>query len=90
VAEDKHLAFEILIAKGTPEAIETDELRLRQLLRNLLSNAVKFTERGHVQLTISAPATPEWSVDNEVLNNAGKVLAFSVVDTGIGVPKDKQ
>jgi CheY-like chemotaxis protein/HAMP domain-containing protein len=90
VADDKHLSFEILSARGVPDAIETDELRLRQLLRNLLSNALKFTERGHVRLTIFCPERAEWSVDNETLNNARKVIGFAVSDTGIGVPQDKQ
>jgi len=90
VAEDKHLGFEVVIARGVPEAIETDEMRLRQLLRNLLSNALKFTDKGSVRLTMSVPERAEWSVDNEPLNNAKKVIAFAVSDTGIGVPKDKQ
>jgi HAMP domain-containing protein/CheY-like chemotaxis protein/signal transduction histidine kinase len=90
VADDKHLGFEILIARGVPDSVETDELRLRQLLRNLLSNALKFTERGSVRLTIFSPERAEWSVDNEPLNNARKVIGFAVSDTGIGVAKDKQ
>jgi hypothetical protein len=90
VAEDKHLKFEIELAAGTPETIRTDEMRLRQVLRNLLSNALKFTESGRVRLAITQVVTPEWSVDNEVLNGARAVLAFAVSDTGIGIPKDKQ
>jgi HAMP domain-containing protein/signal transduction histidine kinase/DNA-binding response OmpR family regulator len=90
VAEDKHLSFEILAARGVPSFIETDEMRLRQLVRNLLSNALKFTEKGTVKLTIFTPDRAEWSVDNEALNNAKVVVAFAVSDTGIGVAKDKQ
>jgi HAMP domain-containing protein/CheY-like chemotaxis protein/signal transduction histidine kinase len=90
VAEDKHLSFDVVVARGVPESIETDEMRLRQLLRNLLSNALKFTDKGKVQLTLSVPARAEWSVDNETLNNAKTVIAFAVSDTGIGVAKDKQ
>jgi HAMP domain-containing protein/CheY-like chemotaxis protein len=90
VADDKHLAFEILTARGVPDSVETDELRLRQLLRNLLSNALKFTEKGHVRLTIFSPERAEWSVDNDTLNNARKVIGFAVSDTGIGVAQDKQ
>jgi CheY-like chemotaxis protein/signal transduction histidine kinase len=90
VAEDKHLGFEVIVSRGVPDAIETDEMRLRQLLRNLLSNALKFTDKGSVRLTMSVPQRAEWSVDNESLNNAKKVIAFAVSDTGIGVPKDKQ
>jgi HAMP domain-containing protein/signal transduction histidine kinase/DNA-binding response OmpR family regulator len=90
VADDKHLSFEILMARGVPDSIETDELRLRQLLRNLLSNALKFTERGNVRLTIFSPERAEWSVDNDSLNNARRVIGFAVSDTGIGVAQDKQ
>ena len=50
-------------------------MRLRQVLRNLLSNAIKFTERGKVNLRI-------WRQND--------IIAFSVTDTGIGIPNDKQ
>jgi CheY-like chemotaxis protein len=65
-------------------------MRLRQVLRNLLSNALKFTERGSVRLRMFVADRPDWSVENEVLNNAGKVIGFSVIDTGIGIAKEKQ
>ena len=68
----------------------TDDMRLRQVLRNLLSNALKFTERGSVSLRIFAPTGPSWSVDNEVAQQRGTVIGFSVIDTGIGIPQDKQ
>jgi HAMP domain-containing protein/CheY-like chemotaxis protein len=90
VAEDKHLHLQVSASRGVPAYIETDEMRLRQLIRNLLSNALKFTEKGTVKLTIFAPDRAEWSVDNETLNNAKVVIAFAVSDTGIGVAKDKQ
>jgi CheY-like chemotaxis protein len=59
------------------------------VLKNLLSNAFKFTERGYVNLSV-APATEGWSVENVNLNRAENVLAFSVTDSGIGIPADKQ
>jgi CheY-like chemotaxis protein/HAMP domain-containing protein len=89
VAEAKGLAFNIE-AGTVPTVVKTDEMRLRQVLRNLLSNALKFTERGSVTLRMFTPIKPTWSVDNELLNNASTVVAFSVVDTGIGIPRDKQ
>jgi signal transduction histidine kinase/DNA-binding response OmpR family regulator len=52
-----------------------DSARLRQVLLNLLSNAVKFTHRGEVVLRVS---------------RAESMVAFSVSDTGIGIPEEKQ
>ncbi|HXU75932.1 MAG TPA: response regulator, partial [Methylomirabilota bacterium] len=69
--------------------ISTDSQRLEQVLRNLLSNAFKFTERGRVTLTMSV-VTDGWSPDRESLNQTRSVVAFSVTDTGIGIPPDKQ
>jgi CheY-like chemotaxis protein len=59
------------------------------VLKNLLSNALKFTERGVVRLNIER-ATTGWSQTHPVLSRAKHVIAFSVTDTGIGIPQDKQ
>src|SRR5207245_2288374 len=67
----------------------TDAKRLQQVIKNLLSNAFKFTHTGQVTLTVE-PAVVGWSHDNDDLHRAGTVLAFSVTDTGIGIPPDKQ
>jgi signal transduction histidine kinase len=66
-----------------------DPKRLQQVLKNLLSNAFKFTHEGHVTLAIE-PATSGWSPQNENLNRASEVIAFSVRDTGIGISQEKQ
>jgi signal transduction histidine kinase len=76
VACGKGLAFDLSIAAGVPAAIETDGKRLQQILTNLLSNAFKFTAQGAVRLEL-APSGEGW-------------VAFSVVDTGIGIPLAKQ
>jgi len=76
VAQDKRLQFAIEIDPAAPAAIRTDMPRLKQVLKNLLANAFKFTRQGGVSLRI-APA------------EAGR-LAFSVSDTGIGIPPEKQ
>jgi len=76
VADTRKLDFDIEVAKACPAIVETDRQRLEQVLKNLLSNAFKFTEKGSVRLEI-APA--------------GKgQIAFSVRDTGIGVPREQQ
>jgi signal transduction histidine kinase len=76
LAQQKGLAFEITLEPGLADTVRTDATRLKQILKNLLANALKFTERGSVRLVI-APAPP-------------RAVAFSVIDTGIGVPQDKQ
>jgi len=89
VAESKNVEFIIRMGPNLPRSIFTDAKRLQQVIKNLLSNAFKFTHRGHVALNMDI-ATGGWSADNEELNKAQKVLAFSVSDTGIGIPPDKQ
>src|SRR5690348_8981408 len=89
VAEATRLAYMIELRPGLPESLPTDPQRLQQILNNLLSNAFKFTERGKVEF-IAEMATSGWSPSNESLNRASEVIAFRVVDTGIGIPMDKQ
>src|SRR5438094_2943138 len=89
VAENKGLTFKIEIDQKLPSAIYTDAQRLDQVLKNLLSNAFKFTERGYVRLRI-APAASGWSANHPSLAQAKAAFAFSVSDSGIGIPADKQ
>ncbi|MEP7125853.1 MAG: response regulator, partial [Byssovorax sp.] len=89
VADAKKLRFDLELDPGLPRSLHTDAKRLQQVLKNLLSNAFKFTDRGSVALQV-APATHGWSLDNEHLNRASSVLAFTVRDTGIGIQPDKQ
>ena len=89
VADAKKLRFDLELDATLPRSLHTDAKRLQQVLKNLLSNAFKFTERGSVALQV-APATHGWSLDNEHLNRASSVLAFTVRDTGIGIHPDKQ
>jgi len=86
---DKDLQFRISMDRDLPPAILTDAKRLRQILKNLLSNAFKFTARGAVSLNV-AMVTSGWTQGHRVLEGAGKVVAFSVIDTGIGIAPDKQ
>ncbi|WP_329560788.1 HAMP domain-containing protein [Kitasatospora sp. NBC_01266] len=78
----KSLTFSIATGPAVPTELLTDDYRLRQVLRNLLSNAVKFTERGSVELRIEAV---EPSRVPEVARRNGPVVAFHVVDTGVGI-----
>jgi signal transduction histidine kinase/CheY-like chemotaxis protein/HAMP domain-containing protein len=88
VADLKGLQFEVDLDPALPPAIQTDTKRLQQVLKNLLSNAFKFTERGGVSLKASV-ATRGWNPEQEILNGAHTVIAFSVTDSGIGIPKEK-
>ncbi|HET6579013.1 MAG TPA: response regulator, partial [Gemmatimonadales bacterium] len=88
LADLKGLRFDVDIAPGLPPALQTDTKRLQQVLKNLLSNAFKFTERGSVSLK-AALATGGWSPEQELLNAANAVVAFTVSDTGIGIPREK-
>jgi signal transduction histidine kinase/DNA-binding response OmpR family regulator/HAMP domain-containing protein len=89
LAQDKKLDFFVNIDPALPRSMYTDDKRLQQVIKNLLSNAFKFTQTGSVRLTI-ARAEDGWASGNDHLNKAGQVLAFSVEDTGIGIPEDKQ
>jgi signal transduction histidine kinase/DNA-binding response OmpR family regulator/CHASE3 domain sensor protein len=77
VATEKRIQFSAELHAGTPAHIETDKLRIEQILRNLLSNAIKFTSNGEVRLDVfCAKDDPGF-------------IQFRVKDTGIGIPKDK-
>jgi CheY-like chemotaxis protein/two-component sensor histidine kinase len=89
MAADKGLDFHIDVDRELPAAMQTDGKRLQQILTNLLSNAFKFTSKGQVRLRIE-PATSGWSMGHPVLDRSEPVVAFSVVDTGIGIPPSKQ
>ncbi|REF36355.1 ATP-binding protein [Thermasporomyces composti] len=87
VADDRGLEFSVDVAPNVPATLYTDRRRLEQILRNLLSNAVKFTSEGSVRLRIRTAEPSE--VSNPNLREARTRVAFSVEDTGIGVPADK-
>ncbi|MBD8530097.1 MULTISPECIES: HAMP domain-containing protein [unclassified Massilia] len=88
MAEAKHLGFQVGLAENLPTAVMTDTTRLQQVLKNLLSNAFKFTSHGQVALNISL-VTSGWTADHPHLLHADAVLAFSVSDSGVGIPQDK-
>jgi signal transduction histidine kinase/HAMP domain-containing protein/DNA-binding response OmpR family regulator len=89
VAEAKNVDFFIRLDSRLPKSMLSDAKRLQQVLKNLLSNAFKFTHQGHVTLTVE-PVKTGWDPQNESLNRAGDVIAFSVADTGIGISSEKQ
>ncbi|RXM52947.1 MULTISPECIES: response regulator [unclassified Chryseobacterium] len=78
VFQEKALPFNIQIDSDVQELIETDRLKVDQVLRNLLSNALKFTTEGSIDLHIKKHSQKP------------KFIVFSVKDTGIGIATDKQ
>jgi HAMP domain-containing protein/signal transduction histidine kinase/DNA-binding response OmpR family regulator len=87
MAEEKGLAFDVEVDPGLPPTLWTDDMRLRQVLRNLLSNAFKFTDEGGVKLKVELADPPYRPLHGA--SNSGPIVAFSVEDTGIGIPRDK-
>ncbi|GIW94677.1 MAG: hypothetical protein KatS3mg110_2718 [Pirellulaceae bacterium] len=79
-AHAKQLELACELDPRIPLRLKGDIGRLRQVVVNLVSNAIKFTERGEVVLSGRLEAQDESSVR----------LLFSVRDTGIGIPQDKQ
>lgn len=78
LVKEKGIEFNINIEDDLAKSFETDRLRLDQVLRNLLSNALKFTKEGSVDLNIKKDSKNK------------DFIIFSVKDTGIGIPEDKQ
>ncbi len=78
-AVEKGLAFEIKTGADLPANIRTDPRRLRQCLIIMAGNAVKFTRKGHVHIDASLA----WHQDHAYVR-------FDVIDSGMGIPKDKQ
>ncbi len=81
-AHEKGLELLLNLPADLPRFIEIDPVRLRQVLVNLLGNAFKFTEKGEVEIKIES-GTPD-AVSGKTL------FTFSVRDTGIGIPREKQ
>jgi HAMP domain-containing protein/CheY-like chemotaxis protein/signal transduction histidine kinase len=88
-ADARKLAFTADFDQHLGRTMTTDSKRLMQVLKNLLSNALKFTEHGGVRLRVGA-ATGGWTIDHPSLSQAPTVVEFSVSDTGIGIPPEKQ
>ncbi|OKS87382.1 response regulator [Mucilaginibacter polytrichastri] len=78
IAREKKLELIIDNKFKATDTFETDKMRLEQIIKNLMSNALKFTATGSVKLTIQPSA------------DDASTIEFSVEDTGVGIPKDKQ
>ena len=79
-ADEKGLELLCEIAPSVPDVVRGDSNRLRQVVINLIGNAIKFTEQGEVALTIHVEAE----------EGDDRTIHFTVSDTGIGIPAEKQ
>ncbi len=79
-AENKGIYLKTETEENVPRYIVSDSLRINQILINLTNNAIKFTEKGGVTIRVKTVGK----------NGSKHVIKFEVIDTGIGIPKEKQ
>jgi signal transduction histidine kinase/CheY-like chemotaxis protein len=79
-AHQKQLELIIEVLPDVPDSLVGDPARLRQILLNLAGNAIKFTDQGEVLVRVQREQAEAGTI----------TLRVSVVDTGIGIPADKQ
>jgi len=96
-AAEKNLDLAYIVDDGIPKILVSDVTRLRQILVNLIGNAVKFTHQGEVVIEVSPAGRTQRSLrpgeqhDTEFVRHSEEwLLHFSVKDTGIGIPVDRQ
>jgi len=77
---NRNLSFIASVDDAVPHHIVGDEYRLNQILINLVGNSIKFTPSGSIKIEIK----PQSESDDSI------VLKFCVIDTGIGIEKEKQ
>ena len=80
-AHEKQCELLVDVRPSVPDSLVGDPHRLRQVLANLVSNALKFTDRGEIVVRVERTRLRE---DHQAS------LRFSVIDTGIGIPHEKQ
>src|SRR6266581_2461227 len=96
-AAEKNLDLAYLVDDAIPKILVSDVTRLRQILVNLIGNAVKFTHQGEIVIEVTPAARsarnfePPLGAPAEFLPaSEERLLHFSVRDTGIGIPLDRQ
>ncbi|MAZ40210.1 MAG: hypothetical protein CMF49_08815 [Legionellales bacterium] len=80
IVKHKELILESTLDDDIPSVVIGDQYRLYRILLNLVSNAIKFTHQGYVKIMISLIA----------MNQSTAVIRFTIKDSGIGIPKEKQ
>ncbi|WP_254511543.1 ATP-binding protein [Anatilimnocola floriformis] len=77
--QEKNLTLQIEVAGVLPSTVQTDPLRLKQILVNLVGNAIKFTEQGGVRIVANS------SLATDAAGKRIAELVFDVIDTGAGM-----
>jgi PAS domain S-box-containing protein len=85
-AAETGLIFSINCSRDLPQSINTDGMKLRQVLMNLIDNAFKFTKKGQITLSISLQDNLSEQTDSPKLIR----LNFQVSDTGAGIAPEEQ
>lgn len=78
-ADEKNISLVLDIKSNVPKYINSDPIRIKQILINLLNNAIKFTEKGSVKLEVSLKEE----------NGKDIFICFKIIDTGIGIDESK-
>jgi len=79
-ADEKKLELLCDVSPEVPEIVRGDSTRVRQVVTNLVGNAIKFTDQGEVSLKVVVDAR----------DGTERILHFTVTDTGVGIPPEKQ
>jgi PAS domain S-box-containing protein len=92
-AEAKQVSLRIEYLPTLPRYIQTDEVKLRQILTNLIGNALKFTDQGHIDLNVQEVSQMHTSLSGRTslssYERQMKRLQFMISDTGIGIAPDE-
>jgi len=91
-ASEKGIPLEIEFADTIPESIETDAVKVRQVLLNLIGNAIKFTDKGEVKVVCRYDrgiGVQPVDIDKDKLD-AHPTLVFEIIDTGFGIKPEDQ
>jgi CheY-like chemotaxis protein/HPt (histidine-containing phosphotransfer) domain-containing protein len=78
-ADEKGLHLAVDVNPEVPDALVGDALRLRQILINLIGNAIKFTQSGEIRVRVDTASQLPGQI----------CLHFAVIDTGVGIPREK-
>jgi len=88
LASEQPFEFKVFVDPDLPVSFETDRQRTLQIIKNLLSNAFKFTREGEVVFRAFSPGGHV--IFKQPHLNTHNCLGFAVVDSGIGIPQEKQ